>query len=615
MWPFTTVRPIGMGCMRLSTETDRDDTRSLDVLHAALDAGLTLLDTADVYCQDESEVGHNERLIATALATWSGDRSRILIATKGGLTRPQGRWVADGRARHLMAACEASLRALQVERIALYQLHAPDPRTPFSTSVRALASLKRGGLIDHIGLCNVTVGQIEEARRIADIACVQVELNPWRDDNVLSGVVKYCIDNGIRLIAHRPLGGPERARRVAADPVLANLAARHKATAAEIALAWLMDLSDAIVPIAGATRAETATSVVRAGGLQLTDEDRVVLDEHFPSGPILRRKSASLDDRRAHRGEGEVVLIMGLPGAGKTTAAQTFVAQGYARLNRDDGGGTLRGLLPAFSRLVESGASRIVLDNTYVSRKSRAPIVRAAAQAGLSVRCVWLSTTVEDAQVNAASRTASKYGRLLDPEEMRRIAKDDVSAFGPGVQFRYQRELEPPQVSEGFSRVDVVPFERWRDSSWTQRAVLFWCDGVLVRSRSGLRAPASSEDVDVFAERADILRRYAEQGWLLLGVSWRPDIADGTNTAQQVDAVYARMQELLGVAIDVQYCPHAAGPPVCWCRKPLPGLGVVFINRHRLAPSQCAYVGHGPQDSGFARRLGFAYRDADDFFA
>jgi histidinol phosphatase-like enzyme/predicted kinase len=347
----------------------------------------------------------------------------------------------------------------------------------------------------------------------------------------------------------------------------------------------------------------------------LTDADRIVLDQHFWSGEILRGRNANLNDRAPQSRDGEIVLIMGLPGAGKTTAAEAFVAQGYARLNRDDGGGSLRGLVPALIRLAESGASRIVLDNTYVSRKTRAPIVRAAAQAGLSVRCVWLSTTVEDAQVNAASRTLSKYGRLIDPEEMRRAAKDDVSAFGPGVQFRYRRELEPPQVSEGFSRVDVVAFERWRDPLWTQRAVLFWCDGVLVRSRSGLRAPASSEDVEVFEQRADLLRRYAEQGWLLLGISWRPDIADGTSTAEQVDAVYSRMQELLGVTIDVQYCPHAAGPPVCWCRKPLPGLGVVFINRHRLAPSQCVYVGHGSQDPGFARRLGFAYQDADDFFA
>src|SRR4029077_100881 len=144
-----------MGCMRLSTDADRDEARAIEVLHAALDAGVMLLDTADAYCRDDSEGGHNERLIAKALATSQVDRSRVLVATKGGLTRPQGRWIADGRARHLAAACEGRRRALGVERLDLYQLHAPDPRTPLSTSVRALAALKRDGLVAHIGLCNV----------------------------------------------------------------------------------------------------------------------------------------------------------------------------------------------------------------------------------------------------------------------------------------------------------------------------------------------------------------------------------------------------------------------------------------------------------------------------
>ena len=143
---------IALGCMRLSTETDRDDARSVTVIHAALDAGITLLDTADAYCLDADETGHNERLVASALGSWSGDRSRIRIATKGGLVRPRGEWVRDGRATHLRAACEASRRALDVERIDLYQLHTPDPRTPLSTSMRALASLQRDGVIASAGL-------------------------------------------------------------------------------------------------------------------------------------------------------------------------------------------------------------------------------------------------------------------------------------------------------------------------------------------------------------------------------------------------------------------------------------------------------------------------------
>jgi aryl-alcohol dehydrogenase-like predicted oxidoreductase len=122
---------IALGAMRLSTDRERDDERSIAVLHAAFDAGIELIDTADAYCWDESEAGHNERVIARALASWNGDRAKIKIATKGGLTRPNGLWVPDGRARHLADACAASLRALAVDRISLYQLHAIDPRTQF----------------------------------------------------------------------------------------------------------------------------------------------------------------------------------------------------------------------------------------------------------------------------------------------------------------------------------------------------------------------------------------------------------------------------------------------------------------------------------------------------
>jgi predicted kinase len=297
---------------------------------------------------------------------------------------------------------------------------------------------------------------------------------------------------------------------------------------------------------------------------------------------------------------GEVVIVMGLPGAGKSTAARALVEQGYARLNRDDDGGSLKQLLPALDRLIDGGAARIVLDNTYVSRKSRAAVVQAAAKRGLPVRCVWLATSVEDAQVNAVSRMVEKFGRLLGPDEMRKTVKHDVSAFGPAVQFRYQRELEPPDPSEGFSRIDTIAFERVPDTDLTNRALIVWCDSS-------------------FAERAvqhrGLLQRYAAEGWRITGLAWQPGIDDSTVTVEQVEAGYGKLRAELGVEMDILYCPHGGGPPVCWCRKPLPGLGVVLIRRHKLDPAQCLYVGGGPQDPGFARKLGFQYRDARDFFA
>jgi diketogulonate reductase-like aldo/keto reductase/predicted kinase len=534
-----------------------------------------------------------------------------VVATKGGLTRPQGGWVPDGRAKHLVSACEASLRNLGVDRLSLYQLHTVDPRTPLATSVRALDVLKRDGRIEAVGLCNVTVGQIEEARRITDIAAVQVEISLWQDDNILSGVAAYCLAHGLRLIASRPLGGVARRRRTLSDPLLRDLAARHAATPGEIALAWVEALSPIIVTLPGPTRIETASSLARARRIGLTDDDRARLDERFPSGKLLRAPGGSepresegpwAPARRRHSSnmDGEVVLIMGLPAAGKSTLARRFVDEGYARLNRDEQGSSLRDLVPALDRLIGSGSTRVVLDNTYVTRKARAPVVLAAAERGLPVRCVWLATTLEDAQVNAVSRMLARYGRLLDVDEIKQMDKKDTLAFGPGLQFRYQRELEPPESSEGFSVVDVVPFQRVRRAEYGNRALIVWCEGVL--------RPYDEQ-------RAAVLRQYESEGWRICTLSWQPQIAARSATPEEVEAGFAELQRRLRVSLDASYCPHAAGPPVCWCRKPLPGLGVMLIERHKLDPSKCLYVAEGPQDPGFARKLGFAYREAAEFFA
>jgi aryl-alcohol dehydrogenase-like predicted oxidoreductase/histidinol phosphatase-like enzyme len=596
--------------MRLSTAPDRDDARAIAVIHAALDAGVTLLDTADSYCRSDDETGHNERLIGRALGTWPGDRATIEIATKGGFRRPGGRWVAEGRAKHLRAACEASRVALGVDAIDLYQLHAVDPRTPLETSVRALAALRNEGRIRRIGLCNVTVGQIVAARRIAEIDTVQVSLSVCDDETLRNGVAEYCRDEGIRLIAYRPLGG-DRAPRLLRNEALAAVASRHGATPHEIALAWLMDLPADIVPVPGATRVETARSIGRSLRIRFDDRDRGVLDGGFAGG-LLRVPRAAR--RPAGDPGGDVVLVMGMPGAGKSGVAHELEALGYERLNRDTRGGSLSDLVVALDAGLTAGRNRWVLDNTYPSRKSRNEVIECAWKHGVNVRCVHLTTGTADAQINAVTRLIELHGRLPTPDELPQRGKTDPRYFGPDAQFRYERSVEPPVIEEGFTAIEERPFVRRPASSGDTRALVLEYDGVLCDT-VGPGDPALRAAEVVLADgRAATLRRLHARGWRLFAQAWRPQVSRGELSRNEVDASFARVRELLGVAIALACCPHDAGPPICWCRKPLPGLILEFAIPRRISFGTSMYVGRTAADRTLAQRLGIAYAESAAFF-
>jgi aryl-alcohol dehydrogenase-like predicted oxidoreductase len=583
--------------MRLSTSPDRDDARSIEVIRAALDAGATLLDTADAYCRADDEIGHNERLIAEALRGWEGDRATVEVATKGGLRRPGGQWVADAKAKSLRAACEASRRALDVDVIDLYQLHAVDPKTPFETSVRALAALQSEGKVRRVGLCNVTVGQIEAARAIVEIASVQVSLSPLDEENLRNGVAEYCRDHGIRLIAHRPLGG-DRVTRLTRDPALVDIAASYDATPPEVALAWLMDLSPVVVPIPGATRVETAQSIGRALHVRLGDDDRRRLDERF-SGRLLRVPRSMR--RPPDDSDGEVVLVMGMPGAGKSTTARALEADGYERLNRDARGGSLSDLATELDQGLGSGRKRWVLDNTYPSRKSRNEVIETAWEHGVPVRCVWVTATIADAQINAVTRMIAAYGSLPSPEEIREHGKADARYFGPDAQFRYERTAEPPVADEGFTSVEERPFVRAVTPNATERAIVLDYDEVCASLS--------------IAERIDVLRRHRAGGWLVFAHAWRPDVARGKVSLDAVRADFERTRDLLDLDIELACCPHDAGPPICWCRRPLPGLVLEFALQRGVALHQSVVVGGSAADRTMAQRLGMVHRELDEFSA
>ncbi len=617
--------------MRLSTAPERDDARALDVLRAALDAGVTLLDTADAYGLDDADVGHNERLIARALAARAG--AAVTVVTKGGLTRPGGRWVPDGRAAALAAAARASQARLGGAPLALYVLHAVDPEVPLATSVRALARLREDGVARATGVGNVNRAMLDEALAVdPELAAVEVELSPWRLGAWLGGVIARCEARGLRVLAHRPLGGPAGARRLATDPTVRREAARLGCAPAELALAWLRDLSPVIVPLPGPTTVAHAVSAARAGAVALDDEARRALDRRFdveravgaasvaavdrtPSarpGPRASasepesRRTSTVDARDGHPApDAEVVILMGIPAAGKSTHVAQYTARGYARLNRDERGGTLDGLARALDALLTDGVRRVVLDNTYAARAARARVVAVARRHDVPVRCVLLDTSLEDAQANAVGRLLDLHGRLLEPDELKKGGKRDPALLPPSAQSRWRREYEAPALDEGFAAIEVVPFVRARRPG-THRALIVELDDLVRAGR-----PMSPDEVVLLPGARDALHAWRAAGWRVVATSWAPAVAESAATAAAVAAAADRTRALLALDVDIAWCAHGAGPPVCWCRKPLPGLGLLLARRHDLDLAASVHVGRGAADRGFAARLGVRFLEAE----
>lgn len=530
---------VGLGCMRLSTEP-RDEAEALAVIHAALDAGLTLFDTATAYCAHDA-LGENERLLAKALATHPRGAAAVIVS-KGGLRRPGGAWRPDGRARSILEDAERTAEALG-RPPELYLLHAPDPSVPWATSVRALGEVLSRGLARRVGLSNVTVGQLDEACALAPISAVQQGWSIFDDRARLSGVLARCFERGVEVMAHSPLGGPKRSARLAASSVLGALAAAKGETPAVIALAALLDRHPLVSVIPGARRAETIADGARAAHVSFTDEERARLRDAFPAleAPVAATSPAG-------GARGEVVLLMGLQGSGKSRLVDEYVANGFLRFNRDLLGGTLKDAAQAMSRALAQGATHAVLDNTYTTRASRAAAIEAAKKQGAKVRGIWLDVPLHEAQVNVVTRMLEAHGRLLGPDELKR--QRDNTGLTPLSHFKTLRELEPPVREEGFDVLETRSFVRAPRPGAAGRFVAIEAAGLVERS---------DEPTFVFA--------------------W-------TETGS--DAVVQAAQRLGATAL---VCAHGGGPPVCWCRPPLPGLVLEACHRARLDPAKCTLIG------------------------
>lgn len=275
------VFPIGLGGMPLSVQGRPDEAQAIRTIHAALDAGITLVDTADAYAPGESEVGHNERLVAKAL---EGRRDGVVVATKGGHTRRGTAWELDGSPAHLRAACEASLRALRTDRIDLYQYHRPDPEVPFAESAGALKALQDEGKIRWVGLSNVTVEQLEAARAIVDVVAIQNQLALDFPSPLERGEVEAATEHRLAFLPWSPLGGIGNADQTSARAAVTATAREHGVSPQRVVLAWLLHLGPTVIPIPGSRRPETIEDSAQAATLALGDDEVVAITRAATEG-------------------------------------------------------------------------------------------------------------------------------------------------------------------------------------------------------------------------------------------------------------------------------------------------------------------------------------------
>lgn len=573
------VERLVLGCMRLSTELDRDEGAAVALLELALARGVRAFDTARAYGLDEADVGHNERLLRRAMDRARLDRSDVRVFTKCGMTRPGGAWVPDGRQRRILDDAAASADALGGPADVLF-LHAPDPATPLTTSVRALRAAMDRGFARAVGLSNVRRAELDRAREVTSIAAIQIPLGAYDDVAARSGLVRHALDLGVDVLAYAPFGGPENARRIGRDRALTAVARAIGVSPYRVLLAYLERVEPRLRLLVGPTREQTLEDCLSQLGA--LDEPLAALDARFEGLASLRvgeQPSSAPDDAR------DIVLAMGIAGAGKSSFAERWMRERESRgdaprrLNRDTAGGTLKGIAKRLGEALASGARAVILDNTYVGRAERADVVRIARRHGARVRCVHFEISVDDALHNVALRMIDRHRGLVDPSAWNAAAKTDPGLVRPTSVYRMGRDLEAPTDDEGFVSIERIPFVR--------------------RHREGHAGLAVSVDARASSVRAALAETESDVPLLVFG--FRPDGAAPT----WEDDVARRARELCGErAFDIALCLHGGGPPVCYCRPPLPGLVLAFAARRGVDPRRITFVVSSAADKTMAKRLG-----------
>lgn len=309
----------------------------------------------------------------------------------------------------------------------------------------------------------------------------------------------------------------------------------------------------------------------------------------------------------------EIVLIVGIQGSGKTTIAKDMVDNdSYVRVCRDEIGGDLDGLIPYVQSALKMGRS-VVMDNTFMTTAIRKPFIGLGQINKVPVRCIELTTSLEDAQFNVVQRMIQLEGKLLEPHEIKGHKNPNI--FAPVVQFGYRKNYEPPNALEGFASIEQRPFVRTFDKTYKNKALILDYDNTIRECVGGNEMyPTEIEHIKIKPRVQETLEKYKKKKWILLGVSNQSGVAKGILTKEKAEELFRHTNKLLEIDIDFAFCPHQSAPPICFCRKPSVGFGVHFIEKYKLNPAESIFVGDMTTDATFSKRCGFKYVDESEFF-
>ena len=307
-----------------------------------------------------------------------------------------------------------------------------------------------------------------------------------------------------------------------------------------------------------------------------------------------------------------LVILVGLPAAGKSTIVEDYIKQGYLCLNRDTIGGTLRTIDAELNIAISRGYEKIILDNTYITAESRANVIAIGRVNNYKITCIHLDTSFEDAQYNAVSRMIKRHGKLFKTAQDYKDCKDP-NMFPPAALYAARKNFVKPTKAEGFDEIVTMKFVR-KHNGYTNKAILVDYDGTIRTTISGAKFPTNPNDIVVLDNRKKVLQSYIDKGYKVIGVSNQSGVAKGDLTHEMAIKCFEKTNELLGLDIEVSFCPHSVPPIVCYCRQPGVGMGIEFIEKYKLDPTQCIMVGDMTSDKTFATRCGFKYVEAEDFF-